>query len=421
MRIACLSNIILSDESPKSSGTWISSMLNKLSEKKGIELCNISLGKEKILKRKDYRNIIQWIIPDVNKKKDLPSQDTIDSIINIIEIFKPDIIHIWGVEYYWGLLTSRHYLPKSITLLEMQGLKGECSNHFFTGLNLGEILSTLRLLELRYPKLFILYQKNEFKKWGLKETEIIKGHQYINTQSKWIKNIIYKTNPNANVFDTGIILRDEFMTAKPWKLPIQNNIKYIFTVTSAAPYKGLHITIKAFSILKKKYPNLILRIAGVQIKKDYWKNSGYVQYLRSLSIKLNVYDSIDWLGNLSAEEILKEYYQANVFIISSFIESYCLALAEALLVGLPTVIAETSALPELAVNNIHALFYPPENHAICAKKIENILIDNELALKLSRNARKSILTKSNTNEIVDNQIETYKFIINNSKLNENQK
>ena len=38
-------------------------------------------------------------------------------------------------------------------------------------------------------------------------------------------------------------------------------------------------------------------------------------------------------------------YLCNVCVIPSFVETYCLALAEAMIVGCPTVVSYTSALP----------------------------------------------------------------------------
>lgn len=411
MRILWFSNILITNDKPSSSGTWIVSMLQELKKRPSIEICIIGIGNHRTITKIDYEDIEQWAIPnDKQDSKGLPSKKTINAIFQIVETFNPDVIHIWGVENYWGLLTSVINLNYKV-LIEIQGLKAECTKVFYGGLFFTDLFCNIGLIEIMYPKSSVFLQKRLFESWGKLENKIICNHKYINTQSDWVRAHIKSINSNVKMFNTGIILRDEITNAQPWTKIIKTDYNQIFTVISNAPYKGLHITIRAFAELKKKYPNLILKIAGISVKKNNLKNSSYINYLKKIISELNVSDSIIWLGSLTAEQIVAEYYKTSVFVISSYVESYCLALAEALYVGVPSVVAYSSALPELATDNFSALYYPVGEYLICANKIERILIDKNLSITLSTNARKESLKRNNTKTVVENQIKIYNEIV----------
>jgi len=44
----------------------------------------------------------------------------VEEIVKACEWFQPDLVHIWGIERFWGLLTARGYIRVPV-LLEMQG------------------------------------------------------------------------------------------------------------------------------------------------------------------------------------------------------------------------------------------------------------------------------------------------------------
>src|SRR5690606_32040697 len=99
------------------------------------------------------------------------------------------------------------------------------------------------VLEMIYPGSFPPIQQKKFSSDGLIEQKVIKQSSYINTQSQFVKKYVNSLNKNAKVFDTNIILRSEIINAVPWSEPTGLNEMQIFSVASAIPYKGVHITI----------------------------------------------------------------------------------------------------------------------------------------------------------------------------------
>ena len=417
IKILWFCNAIFSDQAPKSTGTWLHAMADGLVNTGEVELFNITQAKIKNTIRQDYNSICQWMVPSVSNKSirnGLPKLSIIRYIQSIVRDINPDIIHIWGTESYWGLLTARGYLNGNV-VLETQGLISAIEKHVYSGLSLRDILNCCGVKEVLLPKSSLFGKKRAFQRWGKREKEIISENHIISTQSSWVRAHIQRLNPSAKVYKTFIPLRTEFLEAEKWKL--ENCLKHqIFTTASTTtPYKGLHVLIDAIAILKNQYPDIKLVIAGV-IKKTGIREAGYTKWLKQRVKRLGVAENIIWLEPLDAKDLVLQMHKASVVVVPSFIESYSLALDEALSVGSPTVASFSGAMPELATDGASALFFPPGDAVMCADAIVRIFSDNDLAKNLSHNAYMERKEKNSRN-IAAHQLSIYRDVIDSQGLN----
>ena len=134
----------------------------------------------------------------------MPSYNNIKSIIEIVNKECPDIIHIWGVENYWGLLISKGYIKPKISLLEIQGVLEACYDFYMQDLCFDNFKSTMNLLKALYSYSFVLLQKKRMKSRIRQENEIIQAFDNIAYQSEWVKNWIRYKNPKAKLFESKI-------------------------------------------------------------------------------------------------------------------------------------------------------------------------------------------------------------------------
>jgi len=88
-----------------------------------------------------------------------------------------------------------------------------------------------------------------------------------------------------------------------------------------------------------------------------------------------------------------------------------MALAEAMIVGVPTVVSFAGAMPEFAEHYKSALFYNSIDHITCASHIDLLIQNKELSELLSRNARANRLKNNNINNILNTQLDIYKKIL----------
>lgn len=416
LKVLWLSNVDLLDEKPNKSGTWIHSMFKMLKKNKdGIEVCaNITFTSQKKYLKKKVENVSHYYVPEKKTKSDgYPSQEIIDYVVAAIKNENPTILHIWGMETCWGLITRDQRLKDYVKLLEIQGIKSICSYDysFFGGLSCSEIRKMRTIAQWLLPIYRMEAFQKKFARWELAEQEILQGVNHINTQSEWVRSVMSSLNKNLTIHNTGIILRDSFIKEKPWnEVHKENEDPVIFTTTSPEPRKGFHVTFDAFKLVKNIYPNAKLYVAGMSKWKPNLFRGGYNKYIYNRIKDLNIEDSVMFLGNLGEAELLENMYLADVFVISSFIETYCLALAEALAVGVPIVSSYSSALPELVRHGETGFLVPMGDKYDCAAKIELLLSDNNLKYKFSHAASSSYRIEKDAKEIVTGQISTYKEI-----------
>lgn len=411
-KILWLSNCAFSEEKISATGTWIIAMGEALIKSGEVELYNITYGNTKIIIRNDCHGINQWIIPNVKiNSEGLPPKYIIDFIQVVEQEVNPDLIHIWGTEYYWGMLAAKNIILKP-AILDIQGLLFAYAKVFYGGLSNSELIECIGVKELLLPKRLFYFRKQDFLKRGDREKYIINNVNFISVQSSWVKAHIKLENKNAQIFETGIILRNQFYEAEKWNPGGDETI--VFTSSSGSNmYKGLHVLFRAIAVLKKTIPTIRLHIAG-SILYDKVLQDGYSSFLLKEAQRLNISDSLLWLGSIKEDEIINQLQKASVFVVPSYVETYCVALAEAMMLGVPCVVSYAGAMPELAQDNESALFFPVGDYMACAWNIESIINDDSLAKYLSFKAVTNREIKNNTQNIVKKQLEIYKTVITES-------
>ncbi len=414
MKVLWFSNVILSNGSSKTTGTWLHSMSSALIER-GIELYNITQNVNyKHIECKKSESLTQWILPVYKLHDGLPRRDKIEEICSIVKSLSPDLVHVWGMECYWGLLFSRGYLNVPV-LLEIQGIKETCARVFYGGLPFWEIIKTFGAREFIKPSLSLLSLKRDFMKWSRYEREMLSTHKHISTHSDWVRSWITQyTTSKCQIHYTQRIVRKEFLEADVWQKPSHPaDSPVIFTMSSGPDaYKGIHDAIKAVCVLKKDFSHVQLRIAGnFGIDKSYIRKPGYTKYLYSLIKKYELETNVSFLGSLNANQIIEQIRESDVMLQTSYVESYSLAVSEAMMAGIPLVVSYAGAMPELAQDKSSALFYTPSDYFSCAYSIKKIIQSDELSAMLSKNAR-GIAEKRNVASVLgDLQIDVYNKVI----------
>lgn len=413
MKVLWFSNVALTLEPSKATGTWLFSMSEALVER-GVELYNITQDQRvKEVKKQQIGEIIQWVFPSYKLHNGLPCKTHIDEIREIVNRIAPDVIHIWGMESYWGLLSARGYIKGNI-LLEIQGIKEACVRVFYGGLKWMDLMRTIGFKELILPSVSLFCQCREFDKWSRMEHEMLATHNHISTHSDWVRAWISQfTKDNCQIHHTQRIVRKAFLETEIWHKPDNpKDSPVVFTISSGPDaYKGIHDGVKAISLLKQYYPNIQLRIAGnFGVDSAFYRRPGYTKYLIKLIKRLNVEQNVVFLGSLNAEGILAQLHQSDAMLQTSYVESYSLAVAEAMMAGIPMVVSYAGAMPELAQDKEAALFYTPSDYFSCAYLLKKIIESYELSQKLSEKARSIAINRNVASILGDLQIDIYKKV-----------
>jgi len=74
-------------------------------------------------------------------------------------------------------------------------------------------------------------------------------------------------------------------------------------------------------------------------------------------------------------------------VLPSLIENSPNSLAEAMLLGVPSIAAYVGGVPDMVERDLSCLLYPPNEVAVLADHIMNIFASDELAIRLSTNGQ----------------------------------
>jgi glycosyltransferase involved in cell wall biosynthesis len=348
-----------------------------------------------------------------------PSQKLIDYCIRVVQDFGPDLVHIHGTEYFYGVCTAEGYITCP-TVISIQGLIHECYKHVYGRLDFKELITAHSVRDwLRWDGLF--QQKVRWKKQALVENCIIAGNSYFIGRTLWDKAHIREINPRAIYFHCDELMRPPFYVTVRNPMTIRRHS--IFTPTGCYPLKGLHFVLKAASILKDQFRDIQVRVPDALIGKinsneplvSKLKMPGYSKYLRGLIKDLNLLESVVPLGRLAANEMARELSEAHIFIVPSLIENGCNSLNEAQLVGTPAVVSFSGGMQTIIKDGVSALCFPPADYAVMAECARLLFEDDCLASKIANSSREMALLRHSKKTIVKNMLEIYSKVSNSPR------
>lgn len=415
MKVLWLSNCPLLESPLKTTGGWIQPIAEGISGGGDVQLAVIAFADVRHIVRHDYHDTQQWLVPAKAKRgrSGLPSKTLVKQMGQIAADFDPDLVHVWGVENYWGLLTARKLIDYP-ALLEMQGLKGVCAQHYTADLDWRDLIKCIGLKEIcKWSG--VITDKKEFARWGKFEEEMIRGHRCIDVQSEWMSAHVSRVNPDCTQFRHELPMRPQFYAAASWaetesqRRSCGPRPSIFFSSASPTPYKGLHVALRALAHVKVQFPGVRMRVAG-NLQQRGIRQSGYMRWVNNLCRELGLKDCVDWLGPLSADAIVQELHHCDVNVVCSVVESYCLALAEPLFLGVPCVATFNGGTAWLGGDGDNVLFAPPGDDAMCAHQIIRVLRDPALKARLSTNARAAGLERHDFKRIIQRQIAIYQGV-----------
>lgn len=159
-----------------------------------------------------------------------------------------------------------------------------------------------------------------------------------------------------------------------------NNMSYICYAGSLYEWKGVDILISAMKFIPNEK---LLIIGGGKRLRD----------LKELAIKENVADRIIFTGPVLHQSIPQYLSKAKIAVLPNTVEgpsqfSSPLKLFEYMAAGIPIVASDLPVFREILKHNETAIFFEPGNVKALAEAINKVLDSQELAEKLSKNAKK---------------------------------
>ena len=202
-------------------------------------------------------------------------------------------------------------------------------------------------------------------------------------------------------------INNKFLSENFKKKSIKNfnyEDKYILSVMSCVRYHNIINLLKAFKLLIKEINYNIKLVLVLQIlDKKYF-----------LEVKKHIEDNfaedkIFIYSNLDSDELPSLYKFSQLYVFTSYCEVFGLTSLEAMSQGIPVVISNRSALPE--INGNAALYFDPDDVEEIKNSLNKVMLDKNLRAELIQNGKEQ-LNKFNSEKNIKKTID----IIQNLKL-----
>jgi glycosyltransferase involved in cell wall biosynthesis len=137
----------------------------------------------------------------------------------------------------------------------------------------------------------------------------------------------------------------------------------VFCVCRFYPRKRLHLLLGAAAQLCERIPELQVRIAG---GGPEWPK------LNALWRDQRLENTVKWLGDVSQDQLAREYRQCDLFCLPSVQEGFGIVFLEAMAAGKPIVAVRAAAVPEVVEQGV---LVEPESAEALAEGIMTLYLD----------------------------------------------
>lgn len=388
MKILWLVNIVFPDVAKKlglkanPSGGWLLDLAKGVSEQDGVELAVMTYYAGKDFVDIEHKGVRYFLLPGGSKRLLYNNSQTREDCKKIVLLFQPDLIHIHGTEYAPGreMLYAHPEIP---TVLTIQGIIKRISEEYYGGFSLWEIIRMSKIKGILRGKIPLTY-KLLYKKNAKREAEVLKKVKYVTGRTEWDKSVMLSINPTLQYFRCNYNLRESFYTAEKWDTnKIQRHT--IFTGASHYSLKGLHILVKALAIVKQTYPDVRLTIpGGGKAENGRLTNpSSYTCYIEKMIRELGLDNNIQFVGNLSAEQVAEQLSKSHICVVPSAIEGASATLCESMYIGTPAICAHRGGMVDLLTDKYNGFTYDFPEYPLLAYRIMQLFEDDTLAQMFS--------------------------------------
>lgn len=162
----------------------------------------------------------------------------------------------------------------------------------------------------------------------------------------------------------------------------------IDTVKILSGKYGIDLSIKSFSILKKKLSISHAEIAS-KLRLRIVGGGELKPILKRLSCKLDIDDVTAFVGKVFHVQAPSELNKLDIYVALSRLdsESFGVAIIEAGAVKIPTVVSNVGGLPEVVQDQKTGFVVPKENPEAAAEVLEFLVLNEQERLKIGENAQ----------------------------------
>ena len=135
-----------------------------------------------------------------------------------------------------------------------------------------------------------------------------------------------------------------------------------------------------------------------------------IDILKEIEPKIN--GKIIFCTDMKWEDTMENLKASTILVIPSRMESIPQVIKEAFYLKIPIIATSVGGIPELITNNVTGILVPPNDSEILLKNINELLVDNEKAKKLSDSGYEFVMNNLTWEVLLPEYVKFYENLVN---------
>lgn len=391
---------------------WVGALQNALLESKGVELAitfphstdrvSVVDGRTTYypVKRKNgrgkYGQILFRYFGNTRKEENLVIEGMLSAIIQ----FKPDIVHVWGIEnFYSRIIKSIVDIP---SVVHIQGFASAIVDTYLPqGFTVEDIKKSQsfrkRLLMVGHYQVY-----KDFLRRVQNEKEVAPFVKNWMGRTEWDKLQAIALSPTANYYHCDELLNKTFADAQ-WKYHYDGETLMLQSSITNNWYKGVDLVLQTAKTLVDRGQKIRWNIFGMTRTADILT---YIS--KHYGINPDEYGII-FKGYVNSETIKEGLLQADVFVHVSHVENSSNAIAEAQMVGTPVVALNVGGNSTMLKEGAGVIVPTKSPYDITNSILK--FTDKFFAVHISDKERKLARKRHDKTTVIENLLSIYESLI----------
>jgi glycosyltransferase involved in cell wall biosynthesis len=333
--------------------------------------------------------------------------ENLPAFLRAVEQFKPDIIHVHGTEFPFGLILRE--VRKVPVVISIQGNLTVYREKYFAGLSLPGLWRGWRS---GYP-----FYSADYKIWRRRmevEQEILRRARFVFGRTDWDRRIARVLAPDAEYFHVDEVIRPGFYGLE-WSAHrgeegrgagARREVPVFFTTSSPSIYKGFETIIDTARMLVGNGIAFEWRVGGLKSDDPLVRLTlaeRRVDDLAALNIRL--------LGTLSEAAVADQLLMSDAYIQVSHIENSPNSVCEAMLAGVPVIASFAGGTGSLLKDGVHGVLVQDGDPYVLAGAMREVIGQPEKYAAMAAEGRRAARRRHDPATIVTVMLERYREII----------
>jgi glycosyltransferase involved in cell wall biosynthesis len=213
------------------------------------------------------------------------------------------------------------------------------------------------------------------RRWPGRVRRLLSGAARVTTPSKYLIN-------EMGTFRQNIQLLPNFLQLKAYQFRARTQPQpSLMWLRAFHKLYNPQLAPKVLALLAEDFPHMKLIMVGPD------KGDGSLACTRQVARKLGVADKITIAGKVPKSQVPFQINQGDIFLNTTNVDNTPVSVLEAMATGLCVVSTNVGGIPYLLGHESDALLVPPDDPAAMAGAVRRLLLESNLAAKLSRQAR----------------------------------